>query len=78
MPIFDNSVSVVARIALASNENGNDFLRISWPRKKLRHTGISGTTAKFWYTVAMPLDNASAGEPNLIDSPSTSRSPSVC
>jgi hypothetical protein len=25
MPIFDNSVNVVARIALESNENGNDF-----------------------------------------------------
>ena len=47
MPIFVNSVSVVARIALASSENGNDFLRSSWPRKKLRHTGISGTTARF-------------------------------
>ena len=69
---------MVARIALASNENGNDFLRISWPRKKLRHTGINGTTARFWYTVAMPLPNASFGEVNLIGSPSTSSSPSVC
>ena len=47
MPILDSSESVVARIALASNENGKDFLRISWPRKKLRHTGINGTTARF-------------------------------
>ena len=71
-------MSVVARIALASSEYGNDFLRSSWPRKKLRHTGISGTTARFWYTVAMPLSSASAGEPNVIGSPSTSSSPSVC
>ncbi len=31
----------------------------------MRHTGINGTTARFWYTVAMPLPSASLGESNF-------------
>ena len=37
-------------------------LRFSLPRKKFRQTGISGTTARSWYTVAMPRSSASRGE----------------
>ena len=48
------------------------FLRFSLPRKKFRQTGISGTTARSWYTVAMPRSSASRGELKLTGSPSTS------
>ncbi len=47
MPIFDNSDIVVARIPFASRDLSGPF-RSSWPRKKLRHTGISDTTARSW------------------------------
>ena len=43
----------------------------------MRHTGINATTARSWYTVAMPLASASLGESKVIGSPSTSSSPSV-
>ena len=47
-------------------------LRTSLPRKKFRHTGISGTTARSWYTVAIPRSSASRGELKLTGVPSTS------
>ena len=47
-------------------------LRSSLPRKKLRQTGISGTTARSWYTVAMPRSSASRGELKCTGVPSTS------
>ncbi len=47
-------------------------LRTSLPRKKLRQTGISGTTARSWYTVAMPSSSASRGELKATGVPSTS------
>ncbi len=50
----------------------------SAPRKKLRHTLISGTTARSWYTVAMPCSSASRGEANRTGLPWNSSSPASC
>ena len=50
----------------------------SEPRKKLRQIDISGTVARSWKTVAIPRSLASRGELNVVGSPSTSSSPSLC
>ena len=47
----------------------------SLPRKKLRHTDISGTVARSWNTVAMPRARASRGPAKITGSPSKSTSP---
>ena len=44
----------------------------------MRHTDISGTIARSWYTVAMPLASASRGESNETSSPFMRIVPSVC
>jgi hypothetical protein len=49
----------------------------SLPRKKFRHTDISGTVARSWNTVAIPAPSASRGELNEACSPLTKNSPSV-
>ena len=44
----------------------------------MRHTSISETTARSWYTVAMPWSSACRGEEKLTSLPSTLTVPSVC
>ena len=44
--------------------------------KKLRQIDMSGTVARSWKTVAMPLDLASRGEPNRTGESSIRNSPS--
>jgi len=75
----DNAFLVVSRPVLRSSTwNGPNRLRGSEPRKKFRQTLISGTTARSWYTVAIPRSSASRGEVNLTGSPSTLNSPVSC
>ena len=50
----------------------------SAPRKKFRHTDISGTIARSWYTVAMPASSASRGELKRTSSPFIRMVPSDC
>ena len=47
----------------------------SLPRKKLRHTLMSGTVARSWNTVAIPRARASRGLVNVTGSPFISSSP---
>ena len=69
MPMSSSSFLVVPRMNAMSMRGP---LRTSLPRKKLRQTGISGTTARSWYTVAMPWLSASRGEVKRTGWPSTS------
>ena len=62
---------------MSSRLTGPRRLRSSLPRKKFRQIGISGTTARSWYTVAMPRSSASRGEEKLTSSPLTSYVPCV-
>ena len=65
-------------LALSIHFSGPSDLVGSAPRKKLRHTDISGTIARSWYTVAMPLPSASRGELNRTSSPFMRIEPSDC
>ena len=71
MPILRSS-SLAIRFALATSiqRSGPTPFLGSSPSQKLRHTDISGTTARSWYTVAMPRSSASRGESNVTGSPS--------
>jgi hypothetical protein len=49
MPMLRSSWSAVAFIlAMSRRRTGQGPLVISEPRKKFRHTGISGTVARSW------------------------------
>ena len=78
MPILSSS-SLAIRFAfgMSIDWNGPNPRRGSSPSQKLRHTDISGTTARSWYTVAMPRSRASRGEANVTSSPSRSTLPSL-
>ena len=63
MPILRSSSSAMRLMSLIFiPESGNLLPVISEPRKKLRHTSIRLTTARSWYTVAMPCARDSRGE----------------
>ena len=75
----DSAFLVVSRPFFRSSiRNGPNPVVGSEPRKKFRQTLISGTTARSWYTVAMPRSRASRGEANRTGSPSTRNSPRSC
>ena len=78
MPILSSS-SLAIRFAfgMSIHRNGPNPRRGSSPSQKLRHTDISGTTARSWYTVAMPRSRASRGEANVTSSPSRRTLPSL-
>src|SRR5690554_3686608 len=62
MPMRRSSERVVRSSRSTSMRlKGPAPLRGSEPRKKFRHTGISATTARSWWTVAMPRSRASRG-----------------
>ena len=79
MPILSSS-SLATRLALgmSTQRTGQMPLLGSSPSQKLRQTDISGTTARSWYTVAIPRSSASRGDLNWTSSPSSSTSPASC
>ena len=79
MPILAISSRMIVRAFLTSmRRSGPEPTVGSEPRKKLRHSDISGTVARSWKTVAMPRSRASRGEWKWTSSPSTRYSPSEC
>ena len=79
MPISASSCLVMSFIFCTSRLlNGPNPEVSSEPRKKFRQIGINGTTARSWYTVAMPTSRASRGEVNFRSSPMTFRTPWSC
>ena len=76
MPILDISSRMIRWAPLMSSRWSGPRPRVgSLPRKKLRHTDISGTVARSWNTVAIPRARASRGPEKLTGSPSNSTSP---
>ncbi len=76
MPISAICSVAMRPAARTSNlRNGPRPLVGSEPTKKLRLTLMSGSTARSWYTVAMPRSSASRGDENWTGWPSMSIAP---
>ncbi len=62
MPILAiSSLAMRFASALSIHSRGQTPLVGSEPRKKFRHSDMSGTMARSWYTAAMPALSASRG-----------------
>ena len=61
---------------MSKRRNGPRPFVGSSPRKKLRQIDISGTIARSWKTVAIPLWRASRGEANCTSAPVDAQLPS--
>ena len=68
---------LLVMVFISSSRSRPRLVVSSLPRKKLRHTDIWSTTARVWYTVAMPALRASRGLPNTVGLLSTKILPEV-